>query len=116
MSKLLIFIGEKQAFDIEKTLEAILSIKGINNAKRGSLVGAVFECEYMFEGNSTVVRISDDVETITVEGLGLEAADFAVKFQQRMEIPLNAIDMEYSFNLQLLNFRSGEELISAMSS
>jgi len=115
MSKLLIYIGEKQVFDIERTVHTILSIDGVSKAKRGQFIGAIFECEYTFEGATTVVRISDDAETITVEGLGHDATDFAVKLQQRLEIPLKVIDMDYSFDLRLSNFASGEELSRAIT-
>lgn len=115
MSKLLIYIGEKQAFDLEKTADAIQSIEGVKNARHGQFIGAVFECEYTFEQETTVVRISNDIETVTVEGIGREATDFAVKLQSRLALPLNVIDMEYSFNLRLSDFASGEELASAIS-
>jgi hypothetical protein len=115
MSKLLIYIGEKQTFDLEKTVHATLSIDGVANARRGKFIGAVFECEYTFEGENTIIRISEDLETVTVEGLGKEAADFAVKLQQRLDVPLRAIDMDYSFDLPLSNFSSGAEFIRAMA-
>jgi hypothetical protein len=116
MSKLLIYIGEKQTFDLEKTVPLIQSMAGVTNARRGKFIGAVFECEYAFGGETTVVRISDDLETVTVEGLGREAADFAVKLQQRLDVPLRAIDMDYSFDLALSNFSSEEEFRRAMAS
>ena len=115
MSKLLIYIGEKQVFALEKTVQAILSIDGVSNTKRGKFIGAVFECEYTFEGETTVVRISEDAETVTVEGMGRDATDFAVRFQQRVEVPLKVIDMDYSFDLPLSDFASGEELNRAIA-
>lgn len=114
MSKLLIYIGEGQRFDLEATVLAISSIDGVSNIRRGAFIGAVFECDYSYAGRKTVVRISEDLETVTVEGLGEEAVDFAIKFQKCNSIPLNVIDMDYSFNLELPKFQSRYELMSAM--
>jgi hypothetical protein len=110
MSKLLIYIGEKQTFGLDNTVQAIVSIDGVSKAKRGQFIGAVFECEFTFNGSTTIVRISEGLETVTVEGLGRDATEFAVRFQQNLGTPLRVIDMEYSFDLPLSTFASGEDL------
>lgn len=115
MSKFLIYIGEKQAFDLDQTISAIMSIDGVTNARRGRFIGAVFEGSYSFGGTSTIFRISDDAETVTVEGLGIESADFAIKLQQRMSMPLRAIDVEYSFDICLRDYPSHVELLRAIA-
>jgi len=114
MSKLLIYIGEGQCFDLSRTAAAIAAIHGISSARQGNFIGAVFECDYSCAGRTTVVRLSKDLETVTVEGLGDEAMDFAIKLQQSLpELPLYLIDMDYSFNLELSRFWSGDELRAA---
>jgi hypothetical protein len=114
MSKLLIYIGEGQCFDLNATTSAIAAIDGVSNVRQGNFIGAVFECDYSYAGRVTIVRISKDLETVTVEGLGEEAMDFAIKFQQSLrKPPLHVIDVEYSFNLELTRFESGEELRAA---
>ena len=114
MSKLLIFIGEKQQFDLPTTVAAITSLAGVSNARTGEFIGAVFECNYTAFGRTTIVRISDDLETVTVEGIGDDSLDFAVLFQQAMRVPMSVIDMEYSFHLSLSGFHSGTELKTAI--
>jgi len=115
MSKLLLYLGKGQAFDLEPTIQAILSIPGVAKARRGSFIGSVFECEYAFDDASTIVRIANDLETIIVEGLGSEAANFAMELQQRTVLPLKAVDMEYSFELRLSDYSSRTALVQAMS-
>jgi hypothetical protein len=116
MSKLLIYIGEGQKFDLDRTTAAIAAIGGVSNVRQGNFIGAVFECDYSHTGRATVVRISKDLETVTVEGLGDEAMDFAIKLQKSLpELLLHVIDMDYSFNLELSRFRSGEELRTAIN-
>jgi hypothetical protein len=114
MSKLLIYIGENQRFDLESCVHAITTIDGVSNARRGEFIGAVFECNYTFAGRITVVRLSEDLETISVEGLGEDAAEFAMRFQQKLPLSLHAMDIDYSFNLTLSNFKNGADLSAAI--
>ncbi len=114
MSKLLIYIDENRRFDLEFTMRAIKAIDGVSNARQEKFIGAVFECNYSHADRITVVRISEDLQTVTVEGLGDESMDFAVKFQRLIPEPLHVIDIEYSFNLNLSEFNSGIELMAAI--
>lgn len=114
MSKLLIYIGEKIKFDVDQVKRAISKIDGVRHARSGNFIGAIYECEYELDGATTVVRISEDVETLTVEGLGEEALDFALKLQSHLPVPLRAIDMDYTFDLPLSDFQSTDQLRQAM--
>jgi hypothetical protein len=116
MSKLLIYIGENERFDVNATINAITSIEGVSNARQGNFIGAIFECEYVANGNSTIIRISPELETVTVEGLGDESLEFALELQKKLLIPLHAIDMDYSFNVALSKINSIAEFRQAISS
>jgi hypothetical protein len=41
MTKLLIFIGEGQTFDVEVTIDAISAMRGVTDSRRGNFVGSV---------------------------------------------------------------------------
>lgn len=114
MSKLLIYIGENIKFDLDQTKRAISEMRGVRDARAGKFIGAVFECEYEHQGATTIVRISEDAETVTAEGLGDEALDFALNLQSRLPAPLRVIDMDYNFDLLLTDFESSEQLRTAM--
>ncbi len=114
MNKLLIYIGENRRFDLDFAVFAITSIDGVFNARRGNFIGAAFECNYSYAGRTTMVRISEDLETVTVEGLGNESTEFAVNFQELIPEQLHVVDMDYSFELNLSEFKSGAELMSAI--
>jgi hypothetical protein len=115
MSKLLIYIGENEQFDVNATINAITSMVGVSNARKGNFIGAIFECEYVANGRNTVIRLSPEAETITAEGLGDESLEFALDLQKKLPMPLHAIDMEYSFNVVLSDFASIIELRKAIS-
>jgi hypothetical protein len=110
MTKLLIFIGEGQRFDIGATIDAIVSLSGTTNARQGNFIGAIFECEYGYEGVSTIIRISPDAETVTAGGLGTCSLSFAVELQKVLDVDLHAIDLGYSFHVALRDFQTVESL------
>jgi hypothetical protein len=112
MSKILIYIGENEYFDADVTIDTITDMPGISDPRRGQFIGSVFQCKYTFEGRVTTVRLTDKLKTVTVEGLEIESLEFAVQFQKLMPMPLHAIDMEYSFDVILSRFDSGEEFLS----
>jgi hypothetical protein len=76
-------------------------MNGTRNARRGNFIVAIFECEYGYAGKITVIRLSKEAETVTAEGLDTCALSFALKLQIALAVDLNAIDMEYSFNVAL---------------
>ena len=115
MSKLLIYIGENETFDVNASINVITSMVGVSNARKGNFIGAIFECEYVANGRNTIIRISPEAETITAEGLGDESLAFALELQRKLRMPLHAIDMEYSFNVALGDFASVAELRKAIS-
>ena len=114
-TKLLVYIGESQNFDLEPTIQSILSIPNVSNALEGEFIGAVFECNYTYGDRTTVVRISEDLDVITIEGSGIEAVDFAIQFQKSFQTALHIIDMDYSFDLNLSEFKTSAELMTAVN-
>lgn len=110
MSKLLIYLGENKKFDINQMVGRISSILGVSNLKVGDFIGAILECEYSLNGSSTIVRMSKDAETLTIEGIGDEAIDFALKIQRLLPYPLFMMDIEYNFNIRLLDYNSLAEI------
>lgn len=114
MSKLLLFIGENQKFDINSVTSLIAAMPGVSDARWGSFIGATFECNYSYAGMSTLVRLSPDAETITVEGLTDDALSFVLELQKRVSVDLSMVDMDYSFHVDIRNFHSIDELRGAV--
>ena len=110
MNNLLIYIGENEKFDVANTIKAIESITYITNSRKGDFIGAVFECEYVVNSHSTIIRISPEAETIIAGGLTDESLNFALELQSRLSISLHAIDTDYSFDVALSDFDSLSEL------
>lgn len=115
-SKLLIFIGEDQSFDVEAVERAVSSMPAWNVSASGPAIGA--RREYLCAqgpSDELIVRISPDAETVAIEGdLGASLA-FALALQTALPTPLRMIDMGYNFDLALTGFGSVEELQSAVT-
>ncbi|MDR5855502.1 hypothetical protein QCE42_11565 [Caballeronia sp. LZ050] len=105
-SKLLIFSERNDKFDIDDTIALIEALKGISDPRRGEFIGAIFEADFESNGNTTIVRISTDAETITAEGLGDESLMFALSLQRHTAIRLRAVDMDDSSDLMLVDIAS----------
>jgi len=115
MSKLLVFVGENIKFDKEKTIQAIEGIDGVFDIKEGRFIGAVFECCYRYNDATTIVRLSDDLETISIDGLEDVSLDFSLKLRDVLGQSVSAIDMDYSFHISLDDVSSIKEFQKIIS-
>jgi hypothetical protein len=109
MNKLLIFVGKDKKFDVPATVRIIESVEGVTESRTGDFIGAIFECKFTYDGRSTVVRLSKDVETITADGLGDESLQFALLLQASLQVDLRVTDMNYAFDLRLRDVESLRE-------
>jgi hypothetical protein len=88
-------------FDEDKVFRDLEGILGVYNLERGDFVGAALQCEYEFNGDRTIVRLSDDLESITIAGTGDASLQVALELQRREEQPLFVTDFGYDFNFSL---------------
>lgn len=114
-TKLLIYIGESVKFEQSQVEHAMGSMAGVSQIHRGPLIGSLLQCHYTLGDESTIIRLSEDLETITVNGIGPVSLGFAWSFQKAMPLDLRMIDMDYSFDVVLSEFDSVEELVQAIS-
>jgi hypothetical protein len=114
MRKLLIYISEKEKFDVDTMVRTISSMRGVSDARRGGFIGSVFQCEYTDNGRNTIIRVSDDAKVITADGLGDESLAFAIELQRLSSVPLRAFDIDYTFDVALNIFASVSELKKAI--
>jgi hypothetical protein len=90
-------------------------VPGTHGLRDSDLIGSVLECKYDYSNDSTIVRLSDDLETISISGLGDASLNIALEIQRRMGLPLRAVDWDYSFDVDLSAFGSVHEFRVAIS-
>lgn len=114
MKTLLLFIGEDEKFDASQIASILPEIPGTHNLKQGNFVGSILECEFADENDFTIIRLSDDLETISIYGNGDASLKIALSIQKLYPKPIRLIDSEYSFDLVLEKIESVSELRQKM--
>ena len=61
-----------------------------------------------------LVRLRQEAETVTAEGLDICALSFALELRRALPVDLSAIDLEYSLNVALRDFQTVEQLKQAV--
>lgn len=98
MQILLMYVAEAVAFDEERVRRALVGLRGTSELRREELTDSPIEANYVAGGDSTVVRLSQDRQTLSIHGTGVAARRFVVAFQARYGGPLHLIDDSYTFD------------------
>ena len=110
MNKTLVFIGEGQTFD-QRKIRRDLSKIGVTNLRFGDLIGSVLEGDYRFNEDVTIVRLSDDLQTISMYGTGDASLNLALELQRREPRPLRVTDLGYDFEFSLQSVHTIEGML-----
>lgn len=101
MNSLIVCGNSDFRFNEDKVFRSLEDVPGVYNLERSGFVGVALQCEYEFDGDRTIVRLSDDLESITIAGTGDASLQIALELQQREEQPLFVTDFGYDFNFSL---------------
>lgn len=115
MNILILYIGESVRFDQDEVRRALQSVPGTHSFREGT-VGTVFECQYDFDLDKTIVRLLEDHQSISIAGSGDASLKIAVELQARVSSPLRLVDSDYSFDIPLSEATSIEQIRSRMVS
>lgn len=110
MKMLLLFIGENETFNLSQVADSLTKIPNIKNVKQGDFVGSILECEFSDKTDFTIIRLSDDLETISIDGDGDASLKIALKIQNNYPQNLRLIDSNYSFDIELAKIKSVSQL------
>lgn len=114
MKTLLLFIGEAEKFNLNEVAEVFPKIPNIQNLKQGDFVGSILECEFSDNNDYTIIRLSDDLETISIDGDGDASLKIALEIQKNYPQNLRLIDSNYSFDIELDKIKSVSQLRQKM--
>lgn len=115
MNALLLLVAEENGnaglgvFDEAKVAADLGTIAGVTALQRGDFIGSHLQCSYAFRGDQTLVRLSDDCQSITIHGMGDASLQIALELQRRESRPLRVVDFAYSFDFVLAGIKSVEE-------
>lgn len=111
MQILLMYIDEGAAFDEARVRQNVADIPGMSETRQDDVANSRLEADFAAAGDSTVVRLSEDAETVSIHGTGAAARRFAVEFQKRYGEPLHLIDDGYSFDNVVDGSQSEEDIL-----
>lgn len=110
MSTLLIYIGENERFDANKVKRDLEQVPGVEKLQVDNFGSSLLQCDYNFNGDSTILRLADDLAIISVDGTGDASLQIALELQKREERQLHLTNYNYVFDLPLNNIHSVDEL------
>ncbi len=114
MKILLLLSGEDEKFNLSEVADILPKIPQIQNLKQGEFVGSILECELSDRNDYTMIRLSDDLETISIDGDGDASLKIALEIQKHYPQNLRLIDSNYSFDIELDKIKSVGELRQKM--
>lgn len=110
MNSLIVYGKPSFTFNEENVWQNFKNLSGAYNLERGQFVGARLQCEYEFNGDRTIARLSDDLQTITIAGVGDASLQLALELQQRETHPLFVTDLGYDYDIALQGLRTIDEI------
>ena len=114
MDFLLLYVSEDVSFDLGKVRLALEQIPGTYDLRTDHTIGAVLQCKYDFGSDSTIVRLTEGLETISISGTGEASIRIALEIQRQLAVPLHAVDSDYSFDILLGTEGGNSELRQAL--
>lgn len=110
MNSLIVYGKPEFFFNEEELFQQWQKLSGVSHLERGRFIGASLQCEYEFNRDRTIARLSDDLRTVTIAGAGDASLQFALALQQREAQPLSVTDFGHDFNFALQGLRSIDEI------
>jgi hypothetical protein len=113
MPFLLIYRADQQPFDLDDVLPVMQSI-GVSDIEMDRMPGALISGHYSTVGDSVIVELKTDRQTVAVSDCGPAALKFAMNLQSSLSAPLLMIDENYSFELALKDYDNQGDLKTAI--
>ena len=98
MKLLILYIGEKEKFDKYLLGEVMRDIPGTQELQDGDFVDSIREWEFIDQQERTLIRLSKDLETISIPGTGDASLKVTLELQKRYPKSLRVVDDDYSFD------------------
>ena len=114
MQFLLLIHEDRRPFSLAQLKHIFRSVRGFHSIRSDGPGGELIQAEFDAEDDSTIVQLSDDLESVALTGASGAALRAALLIQHYYGRPLRIFDLDYSFDLRLIDFRTVEELDAAI--
>ncbi len=114
MHSLLLFATDSRAISVESLQRIFRSVSGFGEVRYNPIPSIPIEADFAEGDGSTIVDLSDDSTTISIQGTSGAALSAAFILQRHLDMPLRIIDTDYSFDLILQDYARLEDLQAAI--
>jgi hypothetical protein len=114
MNFFMLYIDQGKAFERERVIQLFSLIGEIVDIEESPNDGACLKARYNFAGDSTIVELKDDLESIALSGAGDAGIDLAFRIQKGYPENLHIIDSDFSFDLLVADFNEVGKLRDAV--
>ena len=114
MNGLVLYVGELARLPEATVCAAIRSLPGARVLPEGDAGGTILGATFDAAGDSTIVRLSGDRETIVISGAGDASLVAAWELRQRTGLPFRVVDWDYSFDLDITQFPTFDDFKAAV--
>jgi hypothetical protein len=115
MHFLIVFRIDERSFSFEEIREFVDFTPEFSNLRFSEPGGAALEAVFTSDPDRTIVRLSGDLETVTISGESPAALEVAIALQKAVRSPLRLIDCDYTFDLRLQEYTSVDDLAAAIA-
>lgn len=95
----LLLYADGLRFDREEIRGVLRGIPGVTGLEERNGTGWVLQAHFDYEGDSTIIRLVDDEESISLSGTGPASLKAVVEIQSRSSVDLRLVDANYTFDL-----------------
>jgi hypothetical protein len=113
MPFLIIYRADQARFNEAQVLADMQSI-GVASLEFGRMPGTAISGHHSFGGDSVIVELKSDHQSIAISDYGPAALDFAIRIQSASAASLRIIDEGYTFDLPLQEYSRVEDLMAAI--
>lgn len=114
MNFVLLYSPQGNTLERERLRKLLYTLEGVSEVEESPGDGACLKARYCYGGDSTIVELKDDMESIALSGVGDAGIDLALRIQEIYPEVLHIIDSDYSFELALDQFSSFSDLSSVI--
>ena len=115
MASLLIFRADQGAF-VESEVFDKLGAISVHNLQRNSMPGAAIAGHFHRGDDAVLIELKRNLQTIAVSDSTPAGFKFAMRLQAQFDEPLRIVDEAYSFDFELRNFNTEDQLQDAIRS
>ena len=115
MQSLLAYLGENKKFDRTKVESILENFDETSEIRKENLVNSIIEVDFSLSDDSTIIRLSEDLETVSFSGTTDASLKAVIEFNKSYNDNIRLVDLDYSFDIELASITTIDDLKRLMN-